>query len=216
MSTTAIGSTTSATAAAATTATSNTELDKDAFLQLLVTQLQNQNPLNPQDSTEFMSQMAELSSLEQLQNMNSGIEDLSSLQAASLNTQNVEMVGKTVRYKGDEVTIKEGEPLKLRYDLAAEADKVTVTVKNSAGGIEATVSLSGHDKGQNDVTLDDLGLEAGSYTVEYSASDEAGENVGVTSYGIGRVTGVTFANNQTLLMVGNQTISPGNVTEVLE
>jgi len=61
------------------TSTTNTELGKEDFLTLLTTQLQYQDPLNPQDSSEFVAQLAQFSSLEQLININGGVEDLVTL-----------------------------------------------------------------------------------------------------------------------------------------
>lgn len=80
------------TTATTTTKTSNDELGKDAFLNLLVTQLRNQNPLDPMDDKEFISQMAQFSSLEQMQNMN----------AALAATQAAGMIGYTVDWKDDQ------------------------------------------------------------------------------------------------------------------
>jgi flagellar basal-body rod modification protein FlgD len=62
------------TAAAATETKSNDDLGKDAFLQLLATQMQYQDPMNPMDNTQFISQMANFSSLEQMQNLNTTME----------------------------------------------------------------------------------------------------------------------------------------------
>lgn len=197
-------------------ATGAQELGKDAFLQLLVAQIKNQSPLNPQDSSQFLSQLSQFSSLEQLQNMTTGIDSLASLQAASLNTQNVEMVGKRIRYQGNEVQVTEGKPMELRYDLDNTAASVKVTIKNKLGGVEKVVSLSGRENGRNDVTLDDLDLKPGTYTVEYEAQNAKGEKVNVTSYGEGRVSGVTFDGEKTLLMVGKNRIGPSKVAEVLE
>ena len=80
------------TAAATTKKTSNDELGKDAFLNLLVTQFRNLNPLDPMDDKEFISQMAQFSSLEQMQNIN----------ASMVATQAAGMIGYTVDWKTDQ------------------------------------------------------------------------------------------------------------------
>ncbi len=78
------------------TTRSNTDvLGKDDFLQLLVAQLQNQDPLKPMESTEFTAQLAQFSSLEQLYNVNENLDDLGSNQLAMNNTQTISMIGKS-------------------------------------------------------------------------------------------------------------------------
>ena len=91
-------------AASATTSSVNTtenstsesarsELGKDSFLRLLTTQLKNQDPLEPMDNTKFISQMAEFSSLEQMNNMNSTLSNFTKSQSV---TQGASLIGKTV------------------------------------------------------------------------------------------------------------------------
>lgn len=81
------------TSASTTSTTSTSSLGKEAFLQMLVAQLKYQDPLNPADGTEFASQLAQFSSLEQLTNLNKGIESLA-MDTNSL--QAVNLIGKTV------------------------------------------------------------------------------------------------------------------------
>src|SRR6056297_637361 len=69
------------------------ELGKDSFLNLLTTQLKNQNPLKPMDNTKFISQMAQFSSLEQMNNMNSSLSQFIKSQSVS---QGASLIGKTV------------------------------------------------------------------------------------------------------------------------
>ena len=79
----------------------NQELDKDAFLKLFIEQMKNQDPLSPQDPNAFMSQMAQFSMLEQLQNLNTSIDQLISLQNV---TEAASLVGCTVTVTGDDGT----------------------------------------------------------------------------------------------------------------
>ena len=72
------------------------EMDRDAFLSLLITQLQNQDPLNPTDSTEFTAQLAQFSSLEQLGNVNENLKQLQDFQASINNSQAVSLIGKEI------------------------------------------------------------------------------------------------------------------------
>ena len=103
---TGTGSATNA-ASAATSPTTNPKsiLGKDDFLKLMVTQLQNQDPLNPTDDKDFMGQMAQFTSVEQLTNMATAIDRMST---ASQSTQSIALIGKTVTYKKDDETTAEG------------------------------------------------------------------------------------------------------------
>ena len=78
------------------TAMTSKVMDKDDFLNLLITQLQNQDPLNPTDSTEFTAQLAQFSSLEQLNNVNQNLQTLQLYQASINNAQTVSFIGKEV------------------------------------------------------------------------------------------------------------------------
>lgn len=80
--------------------TPSTELGKDEFLKILMTQLQNQDPLNPMEDTEFISQMATFSSLEQMMNISNSIDTLVQSQLVSPVIQYSHMIGQTVSYQG--------------------------------------------------------------------------------------------------------------------
>ena len=86
-------------------------LDKDAFLELLITQLQNQDPLNPTDSVEFTAQLAQFSSLEQLNNVNDNLEQLQNFQASINNSQAVALIGKDITANGNFLQLTNGGPV---------------------------------------------------------------------------------------------------------
>lgn len=93
----------------------SSELGKDEFLKILMTQLQNQDPLNPMDDREFISQMASFSSLEQMMNMASSIDTLVQSQLMSPVIQYSHMIGKEVSYQtfdddsGEEIGVETGK-----------------------------------------------------------------------------------------------------------
>ena len=87
-----------------TTEADNSSLGKDAFLQILITQLQNQDPTSPMDDKEFISQMAQFSSLEQMQNMTKAMESLLDSQKQTQLMSYTSFVGKEVKWH--EVTEK--------------------------------------------------------------------------------------------------------------
>ncbi|MEN8751434.1 MAG: flagellar hook capping FlgD N-terminal domain-containing protein, partial [Desulfobacterales bacterium] len=89
-----------------TVSSDTTIMGKDDFLNLLVAQLQHQDPLNPLDSTDFTAQLAQFTSLEQLNNVNTNLESLQSYQAAIKNAQAVDLIGKTVEAPGNTVVLR--------------------------------------------------------------------------------------------------------------
>ncbi len=85
-----------------TTSTGNSSLGKDEFLKILMTQLQNQDPLNPMEDKEFIAQMAQFSALEQTTNMASMLEKFINLQSRDTILQYSEMIGKQIEWKNSE------------------------------------------------------------------------------------------------------------------
>src|SRR5690625_1103594 len=114
--------------------TPNPELGKDEFIKILMTQLQNQDPLNPMEDKEFISQMTTFSSLEQLMNMSNSIETLVQSQLVSPVIQYSHMIGKTVSYEKEDEDKKEKEII--------ESTVVTVSQKND----EAVLELANGEK----------------------------------------------------------------------
>src|SRR5512145_3299493 len=105
--------TTAATTASSTTSTKNI-LGKDEFLKMLIAQLKHQDPLNPMDGTAFTAQLAQFSSLEQLQNINTQLTSFTKQQQSLGNTQAVNLIGREVLAKGNAIQA-EGKPVDLSY-----------------------------------------------------------------------------------------------------
>jgi flagellar basal-body rod modification protein FlgD len=194
-------------------------MGKDAFLKLLITQLQHQDPLNPADSTEFTSQLAQFSSLEQLSNVNDNLNTLKLYQASINNAQAVSFIGKDVVSKGKALQVTAGQPVSCEFNLGADAKRVVVSIYDAAGSfvkdIQATALKAGTQgiswdaKDRNGNTVAD-----GAYTFEVQAEGASGEKVDLTTYSKGTVTGVTFEDGVTYLIVGNSKVAIGDVTQV--
>jgi flagellar basal-body rod modification protein FlgD len=202
----------------AATAASKT-MGKDAFLKLLITQLQHQDPLNPADSTEFTSQLAQFSSLEQLSNVNDNLNTLKLYQASINNAQAVSFIGKDIVSKGKTLRVTSGQPVSCEFNLGAEAKRVAISIYDVTGNfvkdIQATAlkagtqSLSWDAKDRNGNTVAD-----GAYTFEVQAEGASGEKLDVTTYSKGTVTGVTFEDGVTYLVVDRSKVAIGDVTQV--
>src|SRR5262245_26152965 len=115
-----VSSTTPATQTPSTSAPKNTSVDamlgKDDFLKLLVSQLQHQDPMNPVDDKDFMGQMAQFTSVEQLTNMATAIDRMST---ASQSTQSIALIGKTVSWKKEDGSTGEGVATSVAFNDGA-------------------------------------------------------------------------------------------------
>jgi len=111
---------TSAATKATSTTSPKTVLGKDEFMKMLIAQLKHQDPLNPMDGTAFTAQLAQFSSLEQLQNINTQLSSFTKQQQSLGNTQAVNLIGREVLAKGDTV-VAQGKPVDLSYVLSSDA-----------------------------------------------------------------------------------------------
>lgn len=138
-----IASTTAAAAAQTSQASSDKATlagDFDTFLSLLTTQLQNQDPLDPMDSSEFTDQLVQFSSVEQQIQTNKNLENLGAMLASQQITASVGYLGKEATIIGDKGELRPDETVKWQYDLPKQADSVSLQVvdKNGALVLERT------------------------------------------------------------------------------
>ncbi len=195
------------------------ELDKDAFLNLLIAQLQNQDPLNPTDSTEFTAQLAQFSSLEQLGNVNDNLKQLQNFQASINNSQAVSLIGKEITANGNSLELTDGRPAGCDFKIDEDAAVVVASIYDHTG--EFVTSFEGQNLTAGQHTLywdgtDKNGNPAapGNYTFEILAADAAGHNIQTTPFFSGSVNKVVFENNTTYLISGGQKVALGDVIQV--
>jgi len=181
-------------------------MGKEDFLTLLVAQLQNQDPLNPDDATEFTSQLAEFSSLEQLQNLNESMESLASAQQKSDKFATMGLMGQEVVYADSTFTF-DGDPVKVGYQIDGTASSVTMTIQDEAGGTVAILHPTDLRKGDHFLEWDGLDnegneLPAGKYNIVLQASaDGDGSTIAVSPLVQSEVTGVDFSNSSGEAMI---------------
>lgn len=201
--------------------TASNQLDKNAFLELMTAQMANQDPLEPMDNTEFLSQLAQFSSLEQMQNVAESMELLALSQTASTNSQMVNLIGKRVVAEGATVTLDGSGPVDLRYDLEeAPEGSLSITIKDASGKVVRTAELKNVGAGENRYAFDGLGsdgkaLAAGTYS--YTITQTQGGTVsGLTTYSNLIIDAVNFNGSTTTLKSGTETINVANIVEVKE
>ena len=122
------------------------QLGKDDFLKLLTVQLRYQDPLNPMENTEFIAQMAQFSSLEQLQNMNLGMEKNlgaeTQLHAAFQNNLVTSLVGKTVEIPTAEIEFDGNDSNDLAYRISESASKASLRILDARGSLVRELDLN--------------------------------------------------------------------------
>ena len=187
------------------------EIGKNEFLQMLVTQLKNQDPMNPMDGDQFAVNLAQFSQLEQLVSINGKLGKSSgSGDSASL----ASYLGHEVLLDKTDVTVDAGEGGILRVDLPADAAEVSVDLFDKNGIKQETVSLGAKTKGKQSLNLDNLSVPNGDYTFKVNMTTAAGGNTSVLAQVGGLVSGFIPGADPKLL-IGGQEVAPSEVTAVL-
>ena len=196
-------------------------LGKDDFLNLLVTQLQHQDPLNPAESTEFTAQLAQFSSLEQLNNINDNLKNMALFQAAVTNSQAVSFIGKEITASGNTLQLEDGQTAECQFELTANAALAAITVYDAGGGFVKAFETGPLPSGRQTAVWDGMDRDGnralpGIYRFEVQAVDGDNQNVGVTPLISSVVTGVSLKNQTASLITELQTIAIADVMDVSE
>lgn len=205
-------------------ADSQATLDKtfNDFLLLLTTQLKNQDPLDPQDSSEFTSQLAQMSSVQEQVNTNANLEKLISVVSGSQLSNVVNYIGRVVEAQGNEsmlVSNGEEQGALFLYDLDQEAASATITITDTTGGVVYSGAALGN-VGRNEVVWDGKNsltgqeVPVGSYKFSIIAKDSAGQRIDVKTYTSGIVTSVDTSDGDVSLSLGNINVDLDKVTAI--
>jgi flagellar basal-body rod modification protein FlgD len=194
-------------------------LGKEDFLQLLVAQLQAQDPLSPMDAQDFSAQLAQFSALEQMTNVNQNLEALLTLQTSMANTSALDLIGRNVDAPGNNVIHDKGESHTLRYSLENNASVVQVDIFDSFGNRVASVGLNNQNAGNNQVIWngsDSSGnpLQDGVYSFRVDARTSEGNTVGASTVAEGKVTEVLFDEGQAFAIVNGEKLLVNQITRI--
>jgi len=203
------------------TRTGSSALGKDEFLKILVAQLGNQDPTKPQDSSQFVAELAQFSSLEAQQNTVSSLNALMLGQATANQTAAATFIGKRIEFTGGKVEFDGATAVTASANLDAAASKLSVTVTNANGAIVRTLQLGAHGAGGLQIAWDgrdDKGavVPKGTYGLQPAAYDANGKAVSVGLSTSGTVSGVSFQGGVPLLRVGANLIKMSDVTSINE
>jgi flagellar basal-body rod modification protein FlgD len=155
-------------------ATNSTQEAQDRFLTLLVTQMKNQDPLNPMDNAQVTSQLAQLSTVSGIEKLNTTVAAMNVNFQASQNLQAANMIGHGVIAPGSSIQLQDGKSV-YGVELPQNADNVEISIKDASGLLVRKVNVGVMPFGVNTMTWDgktDSGAVAanGNYTFEVSAS----------------------------------------------
>lgn len=209
-----IGSTT----ASSGSTTSSQSLDKNAFLKLLVAQLQHQDPTNTQDPAEMIQQLTGFSTVEQIQALGTQMQALQVQTQGLFQAQVAGLVGKRVLVPGSSAQLQDGKAA-FGVNLAADAAKVTITIKDASGKTVRTLTLDGAKAGANKLTWDGKDAQGatlpdGAYSLEVGAVDANGKAVAAETTSYLKVDAVSFKDGLVYLVAGGRTWSLSDITEI--
>ncbi len=171
----------------------------DTFLTLLTTQLKNQDPLSPMDSSQFTQQLVSFSEVEQQIKTNSELSTLINSQSTAETIQALPLVGRTIQYTGNQTVLQNGQAT-FSYTLPRDAKQASIIIQDGGGNTVFTTSANTkagpHAFSWNGQTTSGTQQpDGGTYSVQILATDAAGKPITATTTAIGTVTGVSVANN---------------------
>lgn len=206
----------------ADTASKNDVLGKDAFLKLLVTQLQNQDPLNPLDDKEFIAQLAQFSSLEQMTNISEGIASLTEKTAQQDMLSAVSYIGKEVTAEGSSMTKAGNYVTPVYFTLDGAAAQVFANVYDENKNLVRTEKFTSMQAGEFSFTWDGRDYNgntanSGQYEVYFSAESPTGATVFVDTEVSGTVTAIEQGDGETYFRLGDgRKISFADIRKVIQ
>jgi len=187
---------------------------QDRFMKLLVAQLQNQDPLNPMDNAQVTSQIAQLSTVNGINQLNNTLLAMAGQIDVGQSMQAANMIGKGVLVPGEKVSVgvdpddaNKRVTTPCGVDLVSPADKVTVTVTDAEGNVVRKIELGRQDAGVLTVEwdgLDDSGnpVAEGAYTIKVAALDADNKPVVSEALTYGKVESVAYTSEGLRLEMG--------------
>lgn len=188
--------------------TASTNMDKDAFLKLLVAQLEHQDPTTSQDPNTMVQQMTSFSMLESSQNTNTLLAAIQGQNTGLFQSQAVGLVGKKVQVSSSTYELHSGKA-SAGVDVAADAADVVLKIKDAKGNVVRTLDAGAMKTGSHVVDWDgkdDAGksLEDGSYTIEVAATDKNGATVRSQASAYVTVDSISFESGTVYLACGGK------------
>jgi len=186
---------------------STEDLNNIDFMNLLIAQIKHQDPMSPMDNQQFISQLTQFASLEEMQGMNSRLDDNMILTQSLNNTMMLGLVGRTVSVSGDQVTVRDGEVSGNRLQ-AASAGVARIEVHDISNNVVATYTVP-VTYGMNDITWNGKTTEGddaadGQYSLNIELEDSQGAPLKFMPFMSGTVESIRYENNYAIVRVGDE------------
>jgi flagellar basal-body rod modification protein FlgD len=195
------------------------------FLRLLIAQLEHQDPLSPMENADFTAQLAQFSTLEQVEAMNASLTALTQSQeafnASQAKTQAASLIGKEVEVQGDTMRVQQGVASPLSYTLPAHSAEVVINIFDQSGNLLQSPRKTDQPAGRYEVPRpggagETIRLADGSYKVAVTASDGTAEPATVPTLVQGRVEGVEYIDNSAYVVIGGNRVPYSAVVGIRE
>ncbi|MCD5996868.1 flagellar hook assembly protein FlgD [Pseudomonas sp. CDFA 602] len=195
-------------------------LGKDSFLQLLVTQMKNQNPLDPQDNTQFVAQLAQFSSLESMQNLTSTVDSIATSYKSSQALQASSLVGRSVIIDASSTTVDTAKGMTGSIVVPGSSSVTSVKIYDAQSNLVDTVDLGAQKAGTTSFAWDGQASDgttapAGSYSFIAEGSID-GKNTQLSTYLPATVNSVTLGVNgaETMLNLASGSVALSKVQTI--
>jgi flagellar basal-body rod modification protein FlgD len=206
-----------------TSTTNKGVLGKDDFLKLLMQQMKYQDPLNPMNGAEYAAQLAQFSSVEQLQNINTSLS--SSINANYVlaqsvnNTMAASLIGKDVKLSSSSFNYDGKTDVSVGYTLPGSVSGATISIYNEKGEDVRDITGSGLTVGDHQEAWDGknnngTAVPAGKYTFKINATDSTGASVTTSQFLWGKIDAVRFTTSGTVVVINNTEVGLSNILEV--
>jgi flagellar basal-body rod modification protein FlgD len=198
-------------------------MDRADFLKMLVAEMTSQDPMNPMQNSEYASQLAQFSQVQELQKMSTTLDNsyqTNLLLAQSINnTMASSFIGQIARAERDQFKLGASGSTSLDYNLAGNATSVKMEIMDSSGKVIRTITGKPEVAGDHSMTWDGLDSDgnrvaAGDYTYKVTATGVKGTSVDAMTIFQGRITGVNYSSGGAVLMVGDVELQLNQIIEI--
>lgn len=186
------------------------ELGQEAFLELMIAQLKNQDPLSPQENGEFVAQLAQFSSVEGIDRLNSSFDGFAGSFQSNQALQASSLVGRSVTVPTDTTLIEPGSAVSGSVDLISTSSDVNMKIYNSGGGLVESISLGAQPPGELNFRWNGAQMEVNGKIIDWQSKNPDGLPAGEYSFDVQAMQGGEAVQQQTYLSANVNSVTIGN------